>query len=91
MNAKKKHNKKRTIIALIASIILITLFSTIAYSAIASTMTVDGSAYARIEADVRITDFKLYETSNSISSYEEFTKNTVSSSISRTTAVRWTV
>lgn len=82
MNVKKKRNKKRTIITLIMCIVLITLFSTIAYSAIASTMIVDGSAYARIEADVRITDAILFESVNSQIDYVEFGKNHIASSIS---------
>lgn len=59
------------------SIISLFTFCTIAYSAINSTMRVSGDAYARVEADVRITDFRLASANNAASSYEEFGKSHV--------------
>ena len=38
-------------------------------------------AHSRIEADVRITDFRLASTNNATSSYEEFGKNHINSNI----------
>ena len=38
-------------------------------------MNINGIAYSRVETDVRITNFSIYETNNAISSYEEFSKN----------------
>ena len=72
---------------LVFCIILLALFSTVVYSAISSTMTVSGDAYARVEADVRITNFSLYEASSDVvSSYEEYNKNAIASNISFPTA-----
>ena len=68
MSAKKRY-------LLIIFLILFCLsFYTIAYSAIASTARVSGNAYARAEADARITDFRLASTNNATSAYEEFGK-----------------
>ena len=73
---KKKQYK---ILTLILAIILCCFFSTIAYSAVYSTMNVTGIAYARVVKDVRITDFKINSSSDVTSSYEEFSVNTISS------------
>ena len=80
MKERSKH-KKIMILVQIFSIILIFFLSTIAYSAISSTMNVRGLAHARVEADVRITNFSVYDANNAISLYEEFSKNTISTSI----------
>ena len=72
---------KMTIIILIISIISLVFFCSIAYSAFSSTMNISGIAHARVEADVRITDFSLYETRNATSLYEDFGKKHISSSI----------
>ena len=74
-----KNKKQLKILSLIIAIILCCFFSTIAYSAIYTTMSINGVAYARVVKDVRITDFKLNSSStNSTSSYEEFSVNTIS-------------
>jgi len=76
----KKNNKKLKLFSLILLIIFCLYFQTVAYSAINSTMTIKGDAYARVDADVRITNFKLSSSSsNSTSSYEEFSVNTIAS------------
>ena len=77
----RNNKKNKTIILIIFSIILVILFSTIAYSAFSSTMNITGTAHARVEANVRITDFKLESTTNATSSYEDFGKNHISTSI----------
>ena len=77
----RKHKKKTKILYLALSIFICFVFSTIAYSAINSTMNISGDAYARVDADVRITSFKLSSSSNVTSHYEEYSKNTVSSNI----------
>ena len=77
----RKHKKKTKILYLALSIFICFVFSTIAYSAINSTMNISGDAYARVDADVRITSFKLSSSSNVTSNYEEYSKNTVSSNI----------
>ena len=75
-------NKSNTIIiTLIFSIILSVLFCSIAYSALSTTMMINGLAYARPQADVRITDFSIYDTNDATSSYEEFSKETISTNI----------
>lgn len=72
----KKIKKKHIIYAsLLMGIFSLFSFATIAYSAINSTARVSGKAYARVEADARITDFRLASTNNATSSYEEFGKN----------------
>lgn len=74
---------KITIITLIISIILLIFFTSIVYSAFSSTINITGIGYSRVEADVRITDFSMYATEeNVISSYEEFSKDTITSNIS---------
>lgn len=74
--------KKKTILYLFLAIFICFTFSTIAYSAISSTMNISGDAVARVDADVRITGFKLSSSeSNGISHYEEYSKNTISSKI----------
>lgn len=77
-----KNKSTKTIIALLFCIFSLFCLSTIAYSAFSSTMNITGMAKSRVEADVRITDFSIHEVSNATSSYEEFSKNTISSSIS---------
>ena len=73
----RKH-KKKTILYLVLAIFICFAFSTIAYSAISSTMNISGDAVARVDADVRITGFKLSSSeSNGISHYEEYSKNTI--------------
>ena len=54
---------------------------TVAYSAIYSTMSITGNAYARVVADVRITDFNLKESNGGISYYESFGKEHISTEI----------
>ena len=73
--------KKKQIVTIILYLLFILFFQTIAYSAISSTMNIRGVAYARVEADVRITNFSVYESNDAISLYEEFSKNTISTSI----------
>ena len=74
---KKKQYK---ILTLILAIILCCFFSTIAYSAVYSTMNITGIAYARVVKDVRVTDFKINDSSfSATTSYEEFSSNTISS------------
>ena len=68
---------KKRYLLIIFLILFCLSFYTIAYSAINSTARVSGKAYARVEADARITDFRLASTNNATSSYEEFGKNHV--------------
>ena len=77
----KNNKKNKTIILIIFSIILVILLSSIAYSAFSSTMNITGIAHTRVEANARITDFRLASTNNSTSSYEEFGKNHINSNI----------
>ena len=75
----RKNNKKLKLFSLIFLILFCVYFQTIVYSALSSTMTITGDAYARAVKDVRITNFKLNSSStNSTSSYEEFGVNTIS-------------
>ena len=74
MRKKKSYLK---LFSLIFLILFCVCFQTIVYSALNSTMKITGNAYARIEADVRITDFGIASVNNATSSYEEFGKNHV--------------
>lgn len=73
--------KNKTYLLLIILILSCLFFQTMVYGAIASTMNVSGDALARIETNVRITNFKLYTINDAISHYETFHKNGVLSSI----------
>ena len=74
--------KERKIFLLIFSILICICFHSIAYSALSTTMSVTGKAYARVEANARITDFRIKETIEpATSNYEEFTKDTISAGI----------
>ena len=75
---KKKYGK---IISLIFMILFFIFLQTIVYSAFSSTMNLTGTAHARIEKDVRITDFKLISTKGSSSFYEQFSIDTLSAGI----------
>jgi len=76
----KVNKNQKKIIFLFCMILIAFVSQTIVYSAVSSTMTINGNAYARIEKDVRITDFKINSSSvNATSSYEEFSVNTISS------------
>lgn len=77
-----KKGRSRKHLFIIIMILLCFSFMTMAFSALSSTVKITGDAYARVDADVRITDFSIYESSlNSISSYEEFNKNRVITNI----------
>ena len=75
MKIRKNSHHKNIIITLIFSIISLVFLSTIAYSAFSSTMNITGMAHARVEANVRITGFRLATSNKATSSYEEFGKN----------------
>ena len=79
-NMKRKNNKKLKFFSLLFIVLFVFISQTIVYSAMYSTMTITGKAYARMQKDVRVTDFKLSSSSsNSTSSYEEFGVNTIAS------------
>ena len=78
-----KDKSRFTVITLLFCIFILFYFCTIVYSAFSSTMNIDGVGYSRVEADVRITDFSIKDTTNSsISMYENFSKDTISSEVS---------
>lgn len=72
-----KKKRKNNFIFICFLIAFFFCFLTVAYSAIYSTMSITGNAYARVDADVRITGFRLSSTNNATSSYEDFGKNHV--------------
>lgn len=77
-----KTMSKKQFYIIIATIFVIFLSQTIVYAALSTTIKVTGDAYARVDADVRITNFELSELSeNAVSSYEEFNKDTLESSV----------
>ena len=80
----KNNKKNKTIIFIILSIILVILFSSIVYSAFSSTMHITGNAHARVEANVRITDFRLKSVTDATSSYEDFGKSHISTNVNLT-------
>ena len=71
----KKNKKFKTFLYLILLFFFVLCFQTIAYSAINSTLNIKGDAYARAEADVRITNFRLANLTNATSHYEEYAKS----------------
>ena len=77
MNLCKKFNFSFLILILILSF----CFQTIVFCILNSTITIKGDAYARVNADVRITDFKIKSVSNSVSNYNEFNKNEITMGI----------
>lgn len=78
----KKNKNYFKLFTLILIILFCFAFQTIVYSAFSSSMHVTGSAYSRINANVRITDFRISEVSDGvISSYEEFSKMTTNSNV----------
>lgn len=81
MRSILKSKSTKIVITILLSIFTLFLLSTIAYSSFSSTMNITGIAHSRVEADVRITNFTIDELVNATSKYEEFSKNTVSSSI----------
>ena len=73
-----KNKSKFTVITILFCIFMLFYLCTVAYSAFSSTINISGMAHARIDTDIRITDFSLYNVSDdSISSYEEFSKDSV--------------
>lgn len=65
-------------------IIMFVYYCSVVYSAFSSTIVMTGTAYARIATDVRITNFKIsekYSSTNYVSNYEKFSKNSISPSI----------
>ena len=82
MKSIKKKQKTKIVITILLCIFILFCLSTIAYSAFSSTMNITGIAKSRVEADIRITDFSLHEIVNATSQYEEFSKDTISTSIS---------
>ena len=81
MNIVTNKLKKTTITTIIFLMISLVFLSTIAYSAFSSTMHITGNAKARIEANVRITDFRIKNVTNATSSYEEFGKSHISTNV----------
>ena len=60
---------------IILFLFFIFLFQTVAYSAFSATIKITGDSYARVDADIRITNISVLETTeNSISEFEDFNK-----------------
>lgn len=76
-----KKNEKIKLFSLCLLVLFCFFIQTIAYSAINSTMVVSGDAYARVDADVRITGFRLAYVNNATSSFEDFGKNHIITSV----------
>lgn len=84
--------KNKKLLIIIFAIFSSLFFQTIAYSALSSTMIVTGKAFARVEADVRITDFRIKEiTGNTTINYTNFTKDTISTDIIIEGTITYTV
>ena len=71
----RKNKNYKKLFSLIFMIIVFICFQTIVYSAFSSTMNISGIGISRVEANVRITDFRISTTNNATSSFEEFGKN----------------
>ena len=74
-----KNKSLRTIIYLLFCISLLVFGSSIAYSAMSTTMRITGDAIARVEDDIRITNISLVGVENSgLELYSpEYSKNTI--------------
>ena len=69
---------KKTLLLILLILSCLT-FQTIAYSALQTTLTLNGVAKTRIQSEIRITDFKVQENSgNAVSLYEDFGRNHIS-------------
>ena len=77
-----KKIKDKKLILIIVIILLCFSFLTIAFSALSTTMNIDGIGYVRIQTDVRITDVVAGSVSDAITNYDEFSKNTITTGIS---------
>lgn len=63
-------------------LLLLFCFQSVVYSAFNSSFLITGDAVVRIQNNVRITNFSIYEVSNDVVSfYEEFSKNTSNSNV----------
>ena len=81
-------------IFIILIILLCFSFQTIAFSALSTTMNIDGVGYARMKTDVRITDVLLKNVNDATTNYDEFSKNTISTGITlnnNTSSVVYTI
>lgn len=76
-----KSKSTKIVITILLCIFSLFCLSTIAYSAFSSTINITGIAHSRVEVDFRITNFTIYQTNNATSSYEEFSKNTVTTEV----------
>ena len=71
-------NSQKKLIAFITVFLL--LFTTFAYSALSTSLTITANAKFRVLANIRVDDIGLKSTNNSLISYDsEYTKNTISS------------
>ena len=83
----KNKNSYLNSFVLLFIILFCCIFQTVVYGAFSSTMKISGDAYARVEADIRITGFKLSSVANNtISYYEEYSKDTITASVGFTKA-----
>lgn len=72
-----KNIKINNFILLIFCTVSLLFIQTIAYSALSSTMKITGNAYARVDANVRITNFRLGTANKATSFFEKFGKDHV--------------
>ena len=77
----KKFFIDKKFISFVILFFFVLCMQTIVYSAINSTLKIKGDAYARVDSDVRITNFSLYRVDNAVSSYEDFNKEQLASNI----------
>lgn len=78
-----KRSKKIKIVFLIFLILFCVYFQSVGYSAIFSTMSIRGNAYARVDADTRITGLSVYQVfDDAFSTYDEFNKDNISLGLS---------
>ncbi len=70
--------RKLKLFLIFVTILLCYFFSTIAYSALYTTLEVSGVAYSRPVKDVRITGFRIFNSVTATSSFEEFGVNIIS-------------
>ena len=79
MRRRYKRSKNLLIVFLILCCIY---FYSFAYSALSTTVVVKGNAYARVEKEIRITDFNISNAyGNAVSAYEEYNTNMIKTNV----------
>ena len=87
MRRRYKRRKRSKNLLIVFLIFCCFYFYSFAYSALSTTVVVKGSAYARVEKDIRITSFNISNTyGNAVSAYEEYNTNMIKTNVTLPTS-----